>query len=141
MKASRMILLALLAAAPFAGAHAQSDEADYNAARRALNRQRFDEAVEGFRKLRSTYPAPGCGGDSYYCEAYALERGGHLQEAVSVLDRLPKAHPESETMSDARALRVQICSELAKRGNGECADAVWTAVGEPDENSLQMYAM
>jgi HEAT repeat protein len=139
MKAFRMMLLALLAV-PFLGAHAQSAEDSYNAARRALNRQRFDDAVEGFRKLRSTYPTSGYAGDSYYWEAYALERGGHLNEAVSVLDRLPKEHPEAQT-DDARALRVQICSELAKRGNGECAEAVWTAVGEPDPESLRMAAL
>lgn len=142
MKAFRMILfVGLLALVPLAGAHAQTDEASYKAARGALNRQRFDEAVEGFRKLRSTYPTSGYVGDSYYWEAYALERGGHLEEAVSVLDKLPQEHPESQKMNDARALHVQICSELAKRGNGECAEAVWTAVGGPDADSLQMAAI
>jgi HEAT repeat protein len=141
MNTVRMILLASLVALPLAGAHAQSDEASYNDARRALNRQRFDEAVQGFRKLRSTYPQSGYIDDSFYWEAYALERGGKLEEAVSVLDRLPREHPESPAMSDARALHVQLCSELAKRGNGACAEAVWNAVGNPDADSLQMAAM
>jgi HEAT repeat protein len=139
MKPFRMTLLALLAV-PFVGVHAQNAEGTYNAARRALNARRFDDAVEGFRKLRSTYPSSGYAGDSYYWEAYALERGGHLVDAVTGLDRLPKEHPEAQS-DDARALRVQICSELAKRGNGECAEAVWTAVGEPDPESLQIAAL
>ena len=141
MKMFRMILLACLVVLTLAGAHAQSDEASYNDARRALNRQRFDEAVQGFRKLRSTYPQSGYVDDAFYWEAYALERSGKLEEAVSVLDRLPREHPESPTMSDARALHVQLCSELAKRGNGACAEAVWNAVGNPDADSLQVAAM
>jgi HEAT repeat protein len=136
-----MILLACLVALPLAGAHAQSDEAIYNDARRALNRQRFDEAVQGFRKLRSTYPQSGYDDDSLYWEAYALERSGNLKAAVSALDVLRVAHPESPTMSDARALHIQVCSELAKRGDGSCADAVWREVGNPDADSLQMAAM
>lgn len=141
MKTSRMILLACLVALPLAGARAQSDEASYKDARRALNADRFDEAVQAFRKLRTTYPQSGYVDDSLYWEAYALERSGKLKEAVSALDVLRAAHPNSSTMNDARALHVQLCSELAKSGNGQCADAAWSAVGNPDAGSLQMAAM
>jgi tetratricopeptide (TPR) repeat protein len=144
MNASRLILSAwLLACLPVCHAQSQSERDSYRDARRALNQQRFDEAVAGFRALREQYPASVYLGDAYYWEAYGLERGGNLEEALRVLDTLARALPEAKAIDEARALRVQICGELARRGNGECAQDVWNAVGEPNaqDDSLQIAAV
>jgi HEAT repeat protein len=138
-----IVLWSLFAFLPPGYAQAQSERDSYRDARRALNQQRFDEAVIGFRTLREKFPTSEYVADSYYWEAYGLERGGNLEEAVSVLDTLARQHPEAETIDEARALRVQICGELARRGNGECADDVWNAAGDPDaqDDSLQIAAV
>jgi HEAT repeat protein len=138
-----MILLALSLAAPALHAQAQSDADSYRDARRLLNRQQFDQAVAAFRTLRTTYPQSRYVGDSYYWEAYGLERGGKLDEAVKALDTLAREHPQAETIKDARELRVQICGELARSGKSECVQEAWNAVGASAarDDDLQMAAM
>ena len=134
MRFSTMILLALAAAASALGpAYAQSDEDSYREARRALNRQEFDEAIAALQQLRRDYPASRYVGDSYYWEAFALERNGNPERALEVLDTLLREHPDAESLDDARALRIQVCSELARRGDGNCAEQLSSTVRDPDQ--------
>ena len=66
MRFSTMILLALAAAASAVGpVYAQTDEDSYREARRALNRQEFDESIAALQQLRRDYPASRYVGDSY----------------------------------------------------------------------------
>jgi HEAT repeat protein len=130
MRFSRTIIvvLVLLAAGPV---QAQDGEDGYRDARRALNRQRFDEAIAAFQALRSDYPDSQYAADSYYWEAFALERNGNPERAVQVLDTLLREHRNASTVEDARALRIRICSELAQRGDGECAATISSIMRDP----------
>ena len=133
MTLSKMLLLALMGAACAAGpAHAQSDADSYREARRALNRQEFNGAIVALRALRRDYPQSRYVPDSYYWEAFALERSGDQERALDVLDTLLREHPAA-SLDDARALRIQVCSELARRGNGDCAAQISSTVRDPNQ--------
>jgi tetratricopeptide (TPR) repeat protein len=134
MTLHRSLIFALLACTGIV-ALAQSTDADrsYRDARRELNRQNFDEAIGQFRALRSNHPESPNVADSYYWEAFALERTGNLEGAVQALDTLLREHSDAGTSDDARRLRIQVCSELARRGNGECAADIAPVVRNPGE--------
>jgi len=122
---------------------AQDAEQSYRDARRTLNSQDFDAAVNAFRALRRDYPESPYVGDAYYWEAFALERGGNLQRAVEVIDELLREQPEASTLDDARAMRIRICSELARRGDGQCAEEVAETVRDPSglDDATRMAAV
>lgn len=125
------IALVALAIATTAPVVAQDAEDAYRDARRELNRRNFDDAIAAFQALRRDYPESGYVGDSYYWEAFALERNGELERAVDVIDQQLSDYPTASTAGDARALRIQVCSDLARRGDGECAEAVAETVRDP----------
>lgn len=125
-------LTMVLVLIPMSVVLAQSAEDAYRDARRALNRQQFDDAIAGFQALRREYPESTYAGDSFYWEAFALERNGNLEAAVELIDELLSEHPDASTTDEARALRVQVCSDLARRGDGECAALVSSTIRETD---------
>ena len=127
----RIICAAMLAVASAASVTAQDADDAYRDARRALNRQEFTAAIDAFQALRRDYPDARYVADSYYWEAFALERSGELQGAVAAVDTLLREHPEAATAGDARALRIRACSELARRGDGECAQLILETVRDP----------
>ena len=134
MRFTRVVAIVLTLGSAVA-ALAQDDDAEdgYRDARRALNRQDYDAAVSAFEEMRTNYPESRYVGDSYYWEAFALERNGNLERAIQVIDTLLRDHSDASTIDDARALRVRICSALAQRGNGECAEAISSTVRDPDQ--------
>ena len=125
-----MLTLAVVAAAPLA---AQDADQLYRNARTAMNRQDFSSAIQTFRHLRSNYPDSRHVADSYYWEAFSLEREGNLTRAVAVIDVQMRQHADASTINDARALRTRICGELARRGDGECAAAISTTVRDESQ--------
>ncbi len=144
MRFSKIFAVALLALASAAAlAQAPNDDEAYRDARRTLNRREFDAAINQFRELRTQYPASSHVGDSYYWEAFALERTGNLDNARQALDTQLREHPGAATSGDARSLRLQICSELARRGNGECAAEIAPAMRDPSQldPELRVVAM
>ena len=135
MKRMKTLALAALLL-PLGAALAQDAESVYRDGRSALNRRNFEEAVELFTTLRREYPQSAYVSDSLYWEAFALERDGDLEGAVEAIDRLLENFPQASMLDDAQALRVQVCSDLARRGDDECAQAVAATVrntGELDE--------
>lgn len=118
----------ILALTPLAVAWAQDADSLYRDGRRALNRGNFDAAIVAFRSLREEYPDSDYVGDSYYWQAFALERNGDLEQVVDLVDRLLEEYPQAEIADDARALRVQVCSALAQRGDTACAEVVSATV-------------
>ena len=132
MRFSKIVMLALAASA-VGPAYAQSDADRYNEAQRALNRQEFDEAITALRALRRDYPESRYVDDSYYWEAFALERTGNPERALEVIDTLLSEHADAESIDDAQALRIQICSELARRGDGDCAAQISSTVRDLDQ--------
>lgn len=144
MKYLRTWALTLLAATAVA-ALAQSRNADdvYRDAQGALTRQDFARAIDGFRALRRDFPASRYVADSFYWEALALERSGNLQDAVQALDTQLREHPDAATAADARGRRVQICAELARGGNRDCAAEIASVVRDPTQvdADLRLYAL
>jgi HEAT repeat protein len=132
-----------LALIPLGFAVAQDASDAYDDARRALNRRDFDDAITAFQVLRRDFPGSEYVGESYYWEAFALERNGNLEQAVDVIDVLLSEYPDADSAGDGRALRVQLCADLARRGDRECAEAVSTTVRDPGQldEATRMAAM
>ncbi len=106
---------------------ADTAEAVYRDARRALNNSEFREAARLFSQLRRDYPTSVYVGDSYYFEAFALYREGRMGGMETALDLLAAQadeHPDASTRVDAPVLRVQIEGALARRGNRDAGRSV-----------------
>jgi HEAT repeat protein len=120
----------------------QVDPADslYRAARAALNQREFPRAAELFQSIRTRFPRSGYVADSYYFQAFALQRlGGREAEerAIALLDEQRQRHAQATTRADAEQLRMRLQGALAQAGNARAAAAVEDAAGaacnEPDQ--------
>jgi HEAT repeat protein len=105
---------------------AQQDPADqiYRNARQELNRGRYATAADLFASIYTRYPRSTYAGDAYYWQAFALSRrdnGESLSKALKVLELQKQKARGASTRRDAEQLRIRICSELARRGDSECA--------------------
>jgi len=115
---------------------ADTAEAVYRDARRALNRSEFREAARLFRQLRSDYPTSDYVGDAYYFEAFALYRDGRMSGMETALDLLVQqadGYPDASTREDAPSLQVQIEGALARRGNRDAGRRVQERASESGE--------
>jgi tetratricopeptide (TPR) repeat protein len=95
----------------------------YLAGRRALDRNRYQDAIAAFGQVISRYPRSARAPQAMYWQAFALYRTGdtkNLQTAVSVLDRLRSNHPDA-SVRDAANLAARIDGELAQRGDAAAA--------------------
>lgn len=105
---------------------AQQDPADqiYRNAREELNRGRYATAADLFASIYTKHPRSTYAGDAYYWQAFALSRrdnGESLSKALKVLELQKEKARGASTRRDAEQLRIRICSELARRGDSECA--------------------
>jgi tetratricopeptide (TPR) repeat protein len=120
-----------VAAAPAPWLQQDPGDSLYRAARAALNRSEYRQAVERFRALRERYPRSGYVADGYYWEAFALAKLASkedLKVALALLDSQAERFPDARTIRDARELRVRIQGELARLGDAASAAAVAVAV-------------
>jgi tetratricopeptide (TPR) repeat protein len=126
-----LALIAGIAAAAFAQPRTADDV--YRDAQGALTRQDFVRATTELRGLRRDFPTSRYVADSFYWEAFALQRTGNLEGALQALDTQLRDHPDASTAAQAQGLRVQICSELARGGNRECAADTAVVVRDPTQ--------
>jgi len=103
----------------------QGEPADslYNAGRRALNRNRYQDAVTAFGQVFTRYPRSARAPEALYWSSFALYRTGdtkNLQSAVSQLDRLRQNYPDAAGR-DAENLAARIDGVLAQRGDAAAA--------------------
>ena len=103
----------------------QGEPADslYNAGRRALNRNRYQDAVTVFGQVFTRYPRSARAPEALYWSSFALYRIGdtkNLQTAVSQLDRLRQNYPD-DAGRDAENLAARIDGVLAQRGDAAAA--------------------
>jgi HEAT repeat protein len=110
----------------------QGDPADslYRSARNAMQRGRFEDAAGMMRDLRKRYPKSGYVADSYYWEAYSLSRVGgttELRQALAALETQESKYPKAATRGDARTLRAELTSRLARGGDATAAEEVTRA--------------
>lgn len=127
----------------------QEDPADslYRAGRDALNRREFERAAGLFAEIRSRHPRSGYVPDSYYFQAFALQRlGGREREerALALLEEQRARHPAAASRADADPLRVRLQGALARVGDARAAAAVETAARagcEDDDQELRATAL
>ena len=89
---------------------ADTAQAVYREARRALNNSQFRDAARLFAQLRRDYPTSEYVGDAYYFEAFALYRGGRIsgmERALDLLDTQADEQPDASHREDAPSLRGQ----------------------------------
>jgi HEAT repeat protein len=120
----------------------QQDPADslYRAARAALNARDFTRAGELFASIRARFPRSGYVGDSYYFQAFALQRLGGREaqtRALALLDEQRERFPKAGTRGDADQLMVRLQGALAERGDAGAARALEDAARAQCNNEDQ----
>jgi HEAT repeat protein len=105
----------------------QQDPADslYRAGRRALNRNRYQEAIDLLGQVLSRYPRSAYAGEALYYVSYALYSTGdtkNLQRAVEFLTQLRDKYPDAGMRGDAGTLAARVDGELARRGDAAAAE-------------------
>ncbi|HEX7180290.1 MAG TPA: HEAT repeat domain-containing protein [Thermoanaerobaculia bacterium] len=140
MRRTLIFLLSLAALALPAGARAlelsflswSADDAAakkddlYRAAKRDLDAKRWGQAIDKFGQVAQR---GGSEADAaLYWKAYAQNKAGRSQQALSTLKQLSGSHPKSQWIDDAKALEVEI---RGTAGNG--------AASENEE--LKLYAL
>lgn len=103
----------------------QGDPADslYRLGREALNRRNYSQAADLLKTVTDRYPKSRLAPSAMYFRAFALYQSGNadrMRESREVLTALEKDYPNAD-LSDAKALRMTVCGELARRGDAECA--------------------
>lgn len=102
------------------------DPADslYQVGRRALNRNRYEDAIAAFDQIITRYPRSARAPEAMYWSAFALYRTGdtkNLQTAVGLLTRLRENFPDA-AVRDAENLAARIDGVLAQRGDAPAAE-------------------
>lgn len=82
------------------------EDADYQAGRRALDASRWDDAIRSFDASASHKGSAADG--ALYWKAYAQNRAGRSEEALTTIAALRKAYPSSRWINDAQALQVEM---------------------------------
>lgn len=135
------------ASPPAAWLQADPGDSLYRAAREALNSGEPRQAAARFQELRRRYPGSGYVGDSYYYEAYALQRlGGEqdLERALDLLEIQSREAPDAPTRRDARVLRTRVQGMLARLGNEEAAVGIQSQATEPcgdEDEDVRLMAL
>ncbi len=133
----------VVASAPTAPtAWLQGDPADsvYKAARAALNRSQYKQAIELFGRIRTQYANSGYVGDAHYWEAFARYRMGttkDLEEGLRLIEMQADAYPDTGTRSEAEVLATRIQGRLAQRGDAAAAEHLAVAGGIVQEKGRQ----
>lgn len=86
-----------------------SEERDndlYRSGTELVDNHRYDRAIEQFDRVIASKSTRADG--AYYWKAYALEKLGKRDEALTALAEIPKQFPHSRWINDANALRVEI---------------------------------
>jgi len=83
-----------------------SNERSYQRARRALDDRQWEQAIEGFSEIARR------GGQradaALYWKAYAQNKRGQRDEALTTVEDLRKSFPSSRWLNDAKALEVEL---------------------------------
>lgn len=84
------------------------EDRDYDAGKRALDRNQYDDAIRDFDAVIGAKSVRADG--AYYWKAYALNRTGRRGEAMAVIRQLRSEFPQSRWINDAQALEIEINS-------------------------------
>jgi HEAT repeat protein len=81
-------------------------DADYQRGKQALDAHQWDQAIQSFELAVSHKGA--VADAALYWKAYAQNRAGRRQEALSTLAQLRRAYPDSRWNNDAQALNIEV---------------------------------
>ncbi len=81
-------------------------DGEYDAGTRALDQHHYDEAVIRFDQVINSKSSRADG--ALYWKAYALNRAGKKDEALSTLTQLHRDYPQSAWLNDAQALETEV---------------------------------
>ncbi len=96
----------VLLAQSFQARQANRDDPDYQNGLRALDARQWDQAISSFGAAADH---KGSQIDAaLYWKAYAENRAGRREEALSTISELRDAYPSSRWVNDARALEVEV---------------------------------
>jgi len=87
-------------------AQAQQSDALYKDGTQALDDHQWPTAVDRFTQLASL--RGNHADEALYWKAYALNKEGQREQALSALDQLKQAYPQSRWLKDAQALQIQM---------------------------------
>jgi tetratricopeptide (TPR) repeat protein len=107
----------------------QSAEGLYSRGQSALDRRRYDEALEAFTQAVSK---GGARADAaLYWKAYTLHKLGKRDESLAAIAELRKSYPSSRWLEDAKALEIEV-----KQASGQAV----SPDSQPDED-LKLMAL
>ncbi|HEX7120929.1 MAG TPA: tetratricopeptide repeat protein, partial [Gemmatimonadaceae bacterium] len=98
----------------------QQGDSVYRLAQERLNRGDYRAAATLFAQVAERNPRSAAAPRALYFRAFALSRTGNqsdLRDALRTLDELERRFPDRARDSDAGALRLRVCGELARRGD------------------------
>jgi len=88
----------------------QAVDTDYQNGKRELDARQWDQAISSFSAAASR---KGSTADAaLYWKAYAENRAGRKEEALSTIDELRNDYPSSRWLKDARALEVEVRGQM-----------------------------
>jgi HEAT repeat protein len=105
------------------------NDQDYQKGVRALDARQWDQAISSF-SAAATHQGTQIDAALYW-KAYAENRAGHREAALSTIAELRKDYPSSKWIDDARALEVEVRAQTG---------APVSPASEPDEN-LKLIAI
>lgn len=110
-------------------------ESVWRDARRAIAEEDWDAAIQGFTKLRTSFPRSAYVGDSYYWQAWTLrQKGGTaaLRQAISLLDTQRDKYGSAATVTsgEAKSLATRIRGLLARAGDEASAAMITKSAGQ-----------
>jgi HEAT repeat protein len=97
-----------------------SDDGQYDRGQRALDRRRWDEAVQAFGEVAVRGGARADG--ALYWKAYAENKLGRQADALATIGQLRKDHPKSRWLDDAGALEIEIKGGKAVEASNQDED-------------------
>ena len=100
---------------------------DYQRGQKALDKRNWDEALQAFSAVSARKGERADG--ALYWQAYALNKLGRRDAALSALDQLAKQYPASRWLDDAKALGLEVRQASGQNVSPE---------GEPDEETKLM---
>jgi tetratricopeptide (TPR) repeat protein len=95
-----------IASRPMVAARVMRDESLYESGLSALDNEQWQRAADVFDRVVKAGGAHMDG--AMYWKAYALDRLGNRADALSTLQDLAKAYPNSRYLDDAKALEIEV---------------------------------
>ena len=119
------LLLVVIAGAALAD---QPTDAKLEAARKALNAERYKEAAALYAEAYQLAGEQAVAGDALYWEAfsrYRLQQTLELKQALKLLQVQQSRYAQAATAAEGEALAARISGELAARGEAQAAQDIY----------------